>query len=106
MQRIGALHAMQVVQCPDFLQLDEKHVRDQQVGAVVTGHNATVMHLDAVLLLHREASIAQFLRQGILVGLSRNPTPSVRAIAFEALTRRPLVMERPKQDFFAADKRG
>jgi hypothetical protein len=66
---------MHVIQCPGCLQLDEKHVRDRQAGAAVTGHNAMVMHLDSVLLFHREASIAQFLRQGGLVGFFQESNP-------------------------------
>ena len=66
---------MHVIQCPDCLHLDEKHVRDQQAGAVAAGHNAMVMHLDSVLLFHREASIAQFLRQGGLVGFFQESNP-------------------------------
>ena len=66
---------MHVIQCPGCLQLDEKHVRDRQAGAAVTGHNAMVMHLNSVLLFHREASIAQFLRQGGLVGFFQESNP-------------------------------
>jgi hypothetical protein len=77
LQVIGALRAMHVIQCPDCLQLDEKHVSGQQAGAAAAGHNAMVMYFDSVLLVHREASIAQFLRRAFSWTFFGNPTPSV-----------------------------
>src|SRR6266700_6355504 len=43
--------------------------------SVLADHNAMVVHLDATLLLYREASIAQLLRQGILVDLFQESRP-------------------------------
>ena len=65
LQIIGALHPMYVIQCPDRLQLDQKHAFDQQVRAVLANHSARVVYLDAALLLYYEASIPQLVRQSL-----------------------------------------
>jgi hypothetical protein len=52
-------------------------VLDQHVSGVFPNDDTVVADRDPVLLRHAEARVAQLVRQGILVDLSRNPTPSV-----------------------------
>jgi hypothetical protein len=50
---IGALHPVRVVQCFDGLQLDQKHVIDQQVREVLANQDVLVVHPSGVLLYSR-----------------------------------------------------
>ena len=63
-QMIGALHPpsrssarghVRVVQCFDGLQLDQKHVVDQQVHEILAYQDVFVAHLRAILLHSRYA---------------------------------------------------
>ena len=56
---------MRVTQFLDGRQFDQKRAFDQQVRAVLADHSAMVVHRDATLLLYRQASIAQLLRQSL-----------------------------------------
>ena len=64
LQIIGALHStpgssvrghVRVVKCSDGLQLDQKHVVDQQVHEILAYQDDFVVHLGAVLLHSRYA---------------------------------------------------
>jgi hypothetical protein len=87
-QIIGALHPMRVVQCFDGIQLDQKHVVDQQVREILTYQDAFVVHLGAVLLHCPEVGGTDFISQRVLIDLFQKRCPSVlRTVNAQPITR-------------------
>ena len=68
---------MCVVQCLDGLQLDQKHVVDQQVHEILTDPDVFVVQLGAVLLNSRDAGGADFICRRVLIDIFQEPAPSV-----------------------------
>ena len=62
---------MNAVEHPHRFQFNHNDFLDQRIRGIFSDHGVTLAYDDAVLLRHREADLAQFARQGILVNRLR-----------------------------------
>ena len=79
---------VRVVQCLDGLQLDQRHVVDQQVHEVLTYQDVFLARLGVVLLHSREAGGTDFICRRVLIDLSQEPVLSeLRTVNAQPITR-------------------